>query len=44
MQLGLFDDLEPLVPRDHSFLREKPSWLHADEHLPESNWVPENQG
>ena len=43
MQLGLFDDLEPLVPRDHSFLREKPSWLHADEHLPESSWVPENQ-
>lgn len=38
LQLGLFDDLEPLVPRDHSFLNEKPSWLHADEHLPASSW------
>jgi hypothetical protein len=43
MQLGLFDDLEPLAPRDHSFLQEKPSWLHADEQLPESNQVSENQ-
>ena len=39
LQLGLFDDLEPMVPRDHSFLDEKPGWLHADEHLPESGWV-----
>jgi hypothetical protein len=38
LQLGLFDDLEPLVPRDHSFLYEKPSWLHSDEHLPASHW------
>ncbi|MGB5329949.1 MAG: GFA family protein [Gammaproteobacteria bacterium] len=43
MQLGLFDDLEPLAPDDHSFLQEKPSWLHADEHLPESKWVAEKQ-
>jgi hypothetical protein len=43
MQLGLFDDLELLVPSDHSFLQEKPSWLHADEHLPESNWIAGNQ-
>ncbi len=28
---------EPLTPRDHSFLNEKASWLHADEHLPESH-------
>ncbi len=34
LQLGLFDDLEPLVPQNHSFLDEKPSWLRADEHLP----------
>ena len=39
LHLGLFDDLEPLVPADHSFLNEKPSWLHADEHLPDSGWV-----
>jgi hypothetical protein len=38
LQLGLFDDLEPLKPMDHSFLNEKPSWLHADEHLPQSGW------
>ena len=38
LHLGLFDDLEPLVPIDHSFLHEKPGWLHADEHLPESGW------
>jgi len=38
LHLGLFDDLEPLAPRDHSFLNEKPSWLHADEHLPASGW------
>ena len=38
LHLGLFDDLELLVPQDHSFLNEKPSWLHADEHLPESGW------
>ena len=44
LQLGLFDDLEPLVPRDHSFLQEKPSWLHADEHLPESGWVRDDDG
>jgi hypothetical protein len=39
LHLGLFDDLEPMAPRDHSFLEEKPGWLHADEHLPESGWV-----
>ena len=38
LHLGLFDDLELLVPKDHSFLNEKPSWLRADEHLPESGW------
>lgn len=38
LQLGLFDDLERLVPQDHSFLEEKVSWLHADEHLPESDF------
>ena len=38
LQLGLFDDLEPLAPQDHSFLNEKVSWLHADEHLPASGW------
>ena len=38
LQLGLFDDLELLVPEDHSFLNEKPGWFHADEHLPESGW------
>lgn len=43
LQLGLFDDLEALVPQDHSFLEEKPGWLHADEHLPESSWVAEKQ-
>ena len=36
LHLGLFDDLESLAPQDHSFMNEKPSWLHADEHLPES--------
>ena len=39
LQLGLFDDLEPMVPRHHSFIEEKPTWLHADEHLPPSGWV-----
>jgi len=38
LHLGLFDDLEPLTPSDHSFINEKPGWLHADEHLPESSW------
>jgi hypothetical protein len=42
LQLGLFDDLEPLAPQNHSFLEEKPSWLHADEHLPASGWQPED--
>ena len=36
LHLGLFDDLEPLRPADHSFLEEKVSWLRADEHLPAS--------
>jgi len=44
LQLGLFDDLEPLVPRDHSFLQEKPSWFHADEYLPESGWARDDDG
>jgi hypothetical protein len=43
MHLGLFDDLQPLVPQDHSFLNEKVSWLHADEHLPESGWESESE-
>ena len=34
LHLGLFDDLEPLKPANHSFLEEKVSWLRADEHLP----------
>ncbi len=38
LQLGLFDDLELLAPQDHSFLREKVSWLRVDEHLPESDF------
>ena len=42
LQLGLFDDLEPLAPENHSFLEEKVSWLHADEHLPASGWKPED--
>ena len=42
LQLGLFDDLEPLAPQNHSFLEEKVSWLHADEHLPESGWQRED--
>ncbi len=40
LQLGLFDDLEKLPPENHSFIGEKPSWLHADEHLPEHDWDP----
>lgn len=43
LQLGLFDDLESLVPRDHSFIDEKVSWLHADEHLPSSGWQNESE-
>jgi len=42
LQLGLFDDLEQLTPQDHSFLEEKVSWLHADEHLPESDFTTQN--
>ena len=38
LQLGVFDDLEALAPQDHSFRNEKPSWLHADEDLPDSGW------
>ena len=38
LHLGLFDDLEPLVPQNHSFYEEKASWLHADEHLPRTEW------
>jgi len=44
LQLGLFDDLEPLAPQDHSFLNEKVSWLHADEHLPQSVWERDGEG
>lgn len=43
LQLGLFDELEAMVPQDHSFLEEKPSWLVADEHLPASGWVKPDQ-
>ena len=42
LHLGLFDDLEPLKPMDHSFLDEKASWFSADEHLPESGWQRES--
>jgi len=34
LHLGLFDDLEQTAPETHSFIDEKPSWLRADEHLP----------
>ncbi len=44
LQLGLFDDLEALVPVDHSFLNEKPSWFQADPQLPESHWQREENG
>ena len=43
LQLGLFDDPERLAPQDHSFLEEKVSWLHVDEHLPASSWTSNNQ-
>lgn len=43
LQLGLFDDLERLAPQDHSFLEEKVSWLHVDEHLPASSWTSKDQ-
>ena len=36
LYLGLFDDLEQLRPRNHSFYQEKVSWLQADEQLPKS--------
>lgn len=38
LQLGLFDDLEQMAPQDHSFRNEKPSWLRADENLPDSGY------
>ena len=41
LQLGLFDDLEALRPTNHSFIEEKVSWLHADEHLPAQKWTPD---
>jgi len=41
LHLGLFDDLEQMVPENHSFIEEKPSWLHADEHLPNVDWSPD---
>ena len=43
LHLGLFDDLESLPPENHSFLDEKVSWLHADEHLPASGWTRDNE-
>jgi hypothetical protein len=43
LHLGLFDDLEQLAPTNHSFIEEKPSWLHADEHLPNVDWSPEGR-
>ena len=42
LQLGLFDDLEKLPAQSHSFVAEKPSWLHADEHLPAQDWDPDS--
>ncbi len=42
LQLGLFDDLEQLPPQSHSFIGEKPSWLHADEQLPAQDWDPDS--
>lgn len=34
LHLGLFDDLEQVIPQDHTYHAEKVSWLQADEHLP----------
>ena len=34
LHLGLFDDLEQIKPRNHTFYAEKASWLQADDHLP----------
>ena len=44
IHLGLFDDLEPLAPQDHSFLNEKVSWLTADPQLPASDWQGDQRG
>ena len=44
LHLGLFDDLEQTPPQDHSFRKEKASWLNADEHLPDNDWSPVNRG
>ena len=43
LHLGLFDDLEQTVPTNHSFIEEKPNWLHADEHLPNQDWNPQQE-
>lgn len=43
LHLGLFDDLEQVKPENHSFIDEKPSWLHADEHLPNHDWNPDGE-
>ena len=43
LHLGLFDDLEQTVPQNHSFIEEKPSWLHADEHLSNVDWSPDGE-
>jgi hypothetical protein len=39
LYLGLFDDIDRLPARNHSFRNEKASWLQADEQLPDSDWV-----
>ncbi len=39
LQLGLFDDLEALKPKDHSYREEKASWMHIDDQLPDSGWL-----
>ena len=36
LHLGLFDDLEQIKPRNHTFYAEKVSWLQADDHLPKN--------
>ena len=36
LHLGLFDDLEQIKPRNHTFYAEKVSWLQADDYLPKN--------
>ncbi len=41
LHLGLFDDLEQIKPRNHTFYAEKVSWLQADVHLPKNTGLTE---